>query len=109
MSTLNEAREMQQLQQAQVPNHFTDSISGKPLTKQLTIGEQQVSIPLASLVSPDLMDIKEMQVSFQVQVRNLHQKFHNSQYSYLATAITGFVKNIFFSLAYYLPNTRLYN
>lgn len=71
LTALNDAREMQQLRQMQSPDGFTDAETGEPIVKRLKIGEQEIEIPLASLVSRDSMEIKEVNVSFQVQIRDL--------------------------------------
>lgn len=71
LTALNDAREMQQLRQMQLTDSLTDAETGEPVVKRLKIGDQEIEIPLASLVSHDSMEIKEVNVSFQVQIKDL--------------------------------------
>ena len=71
LTALNDAREMQQLRQKQLTDSLTDAETGEPVVKRLKIGEQEIEIPLSFLVSRDSMEIKEVNVSFQVQVKDL--------------------------------------
>lgn len=71
LTALNDAREMQQLRQMQLVDSLTDAETGEPIVKRLKIGDQEIEIPLTSLVSHDSMEIKEVNVSFQVQIKDL--------------------------------------
>lgn len=71
LTALNDAREMQQLRQKQLADSLTDAETGEPVVKRLKIGDQEIEIPLSSLLSRDSMEIKEMNVSFQVQIKDL--------------------------------------
>lgn len=48
-----------------------DAETGAPIVKRLKIGEQEIEIPLSSLLSRDSMEIKEVNVSFQVRIKDL--------------------------------------
>ena len=71
LTALNDAREMQQLRQIQSLESFMDAKTGAPIVKRLKIGEQEIEIPLSSLFSRDSMEIKEVNVSFQVRIKDL--------------------------------------
>lgn len=71
LTALNDAREMQQLRQKQLTDSLTDAETGEPVVKRLKIGDQELEIPLSSLLSRDSMEIKEVNVSFQVQIKDL--------------------------------------
>ncbi len=71
LTALNDAREAQRLQQIQLTDSLTDAETGEPVVKRLKIGDQEIEIPLASLVSRDSMEIKEVNVSFQVRIKDL--------------------------------------
>lgn len=71
LTALNDAREMQQLRQKQLVDGLTDAETGEPVVKRVKIGNQEIEIPLASLVSRDSMEIKEVNVSFQVKIKDL--------------------------------------
>lgn len=71
LTALNDAREMQQLRQKQLVDDLTDAETGEPVAKRVKIGNQEIEIPLASLVSRDSMEIKEVNVSFQVKIKDL--------------------------------------
>lgn len=71
LTALNDAREMQQFRQMQLTDSLTDAETGEPIVKRLKIGDQEIEIPLASLVSRDSMEIKEVNVSFQVKIKDL--------------------------------------
>lgn len=71
LTALNDACEMQQLRQMQSADNLTDTESGESAVKRLKIGDQTIEIPLASLVSMDSMEIKEINVCFQVQIQDL--------------------------------------
>lgn len=71
LTALNDACEMQQLRQMQSADNLTDTESGESAVKRLKIGDQTIEIPLASLVSMDTMEIKEINVCFQGQIQDL--------------------------------------
>lgn len=68
---LNDACEMQQLRQIQSLESFMDTKTGAPIVKRLKIGNQEIEIPLVLLASHDSMEIKEVNVSFQVRIKDL--------------------------------------
>ena len=71
LTALNDAREMQELRQNQLTDSLTDAETDEPVVKRLKIGDQEIEIPLYSLLSRDSMEIKEVNVSFQVQIKDL--------------------------------------
>lgn len=62
---------MQQLRQKQLTDSLTDAETGEAVVKRLKIGNWEIETPLASLVSHDSMEIKEVNVSFQVKIKDL--------------------------------------
>ncbi len=71
LTALNDARKMQELRQKQLTDSLTDAETGEPVVKRLKIGDQEIEIPLSSLLSRNSMEIKEVNVSFQMQIKDL--------------------------------------
>lgn len=71
LTALNDTSEMQQLRQKQLVDSLTDTETGKPVVKRLKIEDKEIEVPLASLVSHESMEIKEVNVSFQVRIKDL--------------------------------------
>lgn len=73
LQVLNESREAQNLYHEQQVEKFIDAENGEQMVKTIKIGDQEITLPLQSLSSPETVGIKEMSVTFNAKIKDLAQ------------------------------------